>query len=403
LANVNLSQAKNAKNDEFYTQLRDIEKEANAYLEFDPDVFRGKTVFCPCDDPYESNFFKYFALKFNEFKLKKLIATCYVGSPVSNTQLSLFDDESEANKTTRKPHKIEITEIPDINKDGAVDLADVELLLASDRNHLTRLQGDGDFRSEEVKKLMDEADIIITNPPFSLFREFLAWIIEADKQFLIVGNMNAITYKEVFPLIKENKMWLGVTGFNEGMYFKVPDGFVYANTYKFERERNGEKVNRVPGVCWFSNLEHGRRHQPLPLMTMQDNLKFSRHKEIRGKKSYYKYDNYDAIEVPFIDAIPSDYDGIMGVPISFLDKYCPDQFVIMGATQRGCHDEVQDTRKYDDYWEVKPDGTPTGSSGGKTNENANLQGNDGKKNYFINKKGRIIQSAYQRIFIKKKV
>jgi hypothetical protein len=197
-------------------------------------------------------------------------------------------------------------------------------------------------------------------------------------------------------------MWLGVTGFNEGMYFKVPDSFVYADTYKFERERNGEKVNRVPGVCWFTNLEHGRRHQPLPLMTMQDNLKFSRHKEIKGKKSYDKYDNYDAIEVPFTDAIPSDYDGIMGVPISFLDKYCPDQFIIMGATQRSCHDEVPDTRKYDDYWEVKPDGTPTGSSGGKTNENANLLGNDGKKNYFINKKGRIIQSAYQRIFIKKR-
>ena len=384
MANTNLSQAKNAKNDEFYTQWADIEREVNAYLEFDPDVFRGKTVLCPCDDPYESNFFKYFALHFDEFKLKKLIATCYVGSPIANKALSLSSDESAENRTTRKPHKIEITEIPDINNDGAVDLEYVELLLASDRNHLTRLNGDGDFRSEEIKKLRDEADIIITNPPFSLFREFLAWILEADKQFLIIGNMNAITYKEVFPLIKENKMWLGVhSGARE--YIK-PD----------------KTTQKMGNTNWFSNLDHGRRHQPLPLMTMKDNLKHSRHKEIIGKTAYDRYDNYDAIEVPFTDAIPDDYVGVMGVPISFLDKYCPEQFKILGATQRGCHDEVPDTKKYDDYWEVKPNGTPTGSSGSKTNENANLVGNDGKKNYFVNKNGRTIQSAYQRIFIRRK-
>jgi len=398
MANSKLSQAKNAKNDEFYTQWADIEKEVQAYLDFDPGVFRGKTILCPCDDPYESNFFKYFALHFHDYKLKKLIATCYAGSPIANTQLSLFADESEENKTTRKPHKIEITEIPDMNNDGSVDLVDVKLLLASDRNHLTRLQGDGDFRSEEIKKLRDEADIIITNPPFSLFREFLAWIVEAKKRFLIIGNMNSITYKEVFPLIKENKMWLG-NGFNAGnAYFFTP----FANSYGEGVYYPETGLVKFRNCCWFTNLDHGRRHQPLSLMTMQDNLKFSRHKEIKGKKSYDKYDNYNAIEVPYTDAIPSDYNGIMGVPISFLDKYCPDQFVIMGATQRGCHDEVPDTKKYDDYWEVKPDGTPTGSSGGKTNENANLLGNDGKKNYFINKKGRIIQSAYQRIFIKKK-
>jgi len=401
MANSKLSQAKNAKNDEFYTQWADIEKEVQAYLDFDPDVFCGKTILCPCDDPYESNFFKYFALHFQDYKLKKLIATCYVGSPIANTQLSLFTDESEENKTTRKPHKIEITEIPDLNKDGAVDLVDVKLLLASDRNHLTRLQGDGDFRSEEIKKLRDEADMIITNPPFSLFREFLEWIIEAKKKFLIIGNMNAITYKEVFPLIKENKIWLGVSIHSGDREFQVPQSYPL-NAAGYRVDENGNKYIRVKGVRWFTNLDHGRRHQNLTMMTMQDNLKFSRHKEIKGKKSYDKYDNYDAIEVPFTDAIPSDYDNIMGVPISFLDKYCPDQFVIIGATQRGCHDEVPDTRKYDDYWEAKPDGTPTGSSGGKTNENANLLGNDGKKNYFINKKGRIIQSAYQRIFIKRR-
>ena len=315
MANTNLSKAKNAKNDEFYTQFSDIEKEINAYLDYNPNVFEGKTILCPCDDPYESNFFKYFALCFNDLKLKKLIATCYVGSPISNKELSLFPDETEENKTTKHPHKIEITEIPDINNDGSVDLSNVKLLLASDRNHLTRLKGDGDFRSEEVKKLRDEADIIITNPPFSLFREFLSWIMEANKQFLIIGNMNAITYKEVFPLIKENKIWLGVSS--------------GAKTY-IKPDKTEQKMGNT---CWFANLDHGRRHQPLSLMTMEKNLRFSKHKEIRGKDSYDKYDNYNAIEVPFTDAIPSDYVKIMGVPISFLDKYSPEQFEIIGMCE----------------------------------------------------------------------
>jgi hypothetical protein len=349
MANINLANAKNAKNDEFYTQSRDIEREVQAYLEFDPDIFCGKTVLCPCDDPYESNFFKYFALRFSDFKLKKLIATCYIGSPIANTQLSLFDDESMEDKTTRKPHKIEITEIPDLNQDGAVDLADVELLLASDRNHLTRLKGDGDFRSEEVKKLRDESDIIITNPPFSLFREFLAWIIEVDKRFLIIGNMNAITYKEVFPLIKENKMWIGVSIHSGDREFAVPDDYpLYAAGYRIDEK--GKKYIKVKGVRWFTNLEHGRRHQPLPLMSMKDNLKHSKHKEIRGKEGYDKYDNYDAIEVPFTDAIPSDYDGVMGVPISFLDKYCPEQFEIIwqasGNTRASAPKEILEKLKY---------------------------------------------------------
>jgi hypothetical protein len=185
------------------------------------------------------------------------------------------------------------------------------------------------------------------------------------------------------------------------MYFEVPKDFEYSSTYKFEREQDGKKVNRVSAVCWYTNIDHGRRHQPLTLMTMADNIKFSRHKEIKGKK-YQKYDNYDAIEVPFADAIPLDFSGIMGVPISFLNKYNPDQFEILGSTQRGCHDGVPDLRKYDDYWEVNKNGQKTGSSGGKTNENANLLGNDGRQNYFINKKGRIIQSKYQRIFIRHK-
>jgi len=396
MANGNLSNAKSVRNDEFYTQFHDIEKEIAAYLEYNPDVFRGKTILCPCDDPYESNFFKYFALKFNEFGLKKLIATCYAGSPIANRELSLFDEESAETKTTKSPHKIEIT---DINNGGAVNLHDVQLLLAQDRNLLTRLKGNGDFRSNEIKKLRDEADIIITNPPFSLFREFLAWIIEANKQFSIIGNVNAITYKETFPLLKENKIWLGPSITSGDRKFTVPDNIpLYAAGCGIDEE--GKKFIQVKGVRWFTNIDHGRRHQPLQLMTMANNLRYN--KKMKSKEAYEKYDNYDAIEVPFTDAIPNDYDGIMGVPITFLDKYSPEQFEILGATQRGCHDEVPDTKKYDDYWEVKQNGEKTGSSGGKTNENANLIGNDGKKNYFTNKEGRIIQSSYQRIFIKHK-
>lgn len=390
----NLGDAKKAKNDEFYTQFADIEKEMNSYLEYDPQVFVDKTVLLPCDDPEWSAFTKYFAQNFNRLGLKKLISTSYAPNSKPRElafQPTLFELESPNFDPVKSESRGKIfTLYRDTTGDDVINVDDLEW---------EYLEGDGDFRSAEIKALRDEADVIVTNPPFSLFRDFMAWIVEANKKFVVIGNMNAITYKEVFPLIMSNEIWVGATNFNTGMYFHVPDGFVYAPTYKFEREIEGRPVNRVPGVCWYTNLDHGRRHQPLPLMTMADNLKFSKHKEIRGT-GYKKYDNYDAIEVPFTDSIPSDYPGVMGVPISFLDKYNPDQFEILGATQRGCHDLVPDTKKYDDYWEVKPNGDPTGSSGGKTNENANLEGNDGKKNYFINKDGHVIQSAYQRIFIK---
>ena len=286
MANSNLTNARNAKNDEFYTQYHDIEKEVEAYLEYDPSVFRGKTVLLPCDDPEWSNFTKFFAQNFDRFGLKKLISTSYaVESKLykSNYQPTLFEENDPQfdEYKTRKNGKI-FTLTRDLNKDGKKDYKDIEWRY---------LKGDGDFKSKEIKKLRDEADIIVTNPPFSLFREFLAWIVEANKQFLVIGNINAITYKELFPLIQSDKLWLGATNFNKGMYFKVPTDFVYASTYKFEREQNGEKVNRVPGVCWFTNIDHGRRHQPLPLMTMADNLKFSKHKEIKGKKEYDKYEN----------------------------------------------------------------------------------------------------------------
>ncbi|MCL2074593.1 MAG: adenine-specific methyltransferase EcoRI family protein [Marinilabiliaceae bacterium] len=316
MKNNNLSNAKIAKNDEFYTRFYDIETEINAYLGFNPNVFHGKTILCPCDNPNDSNFFKYFVLNFQKFKLKKLISTYLVRSHISQK---------------KHPHKIEITEIPDLMREKEVNLFDVDFLLSSNKNQLTSLKSDGDFRSNEIKKLRDESDMIITNPPFSLFRQFLNWIVEVNKQFLIIGNMNAITYKEVFPLIKENKIWLGATNFNKGMYFKVPPYFVYADTYKFDKEIDGEKVNRVPGVCWFTNIEHGKRHKPLSLNTMAVNL--SENSKMKGKDSYDRYDNYDAIEVPLIKLIPSDYDGIMGVPISFLNKYCPQQFEIVGSAE----------------------------------------------------------------------
>ena len=352
MANKNLSNAKNAKNDEFYTQYADIQKEVNAYLDYDADVFRGKTVLLPCDDPEWSNFTRFFAQNFERFGLKKLISTSYavesksffnaetqrhrgrkdvfVHQPSTFERQSIQFDE----KKTKAHGKIFILD-HDTNNNGKIDIEDLEWKY---------LEGDGDFRSNEVKRLRDESDIIVTNPPFSLFREFLAWILEGDvltqrrkgaevaeKKFLIIGNMNAITYKEVFPLIKENKMWLGESIHSGDREFGVPKEYPL-NAAGWRIDEDGNHFIRVKGVRWFTNLEHGRRHQPLQLMTMADNIKFSRHKELRGKK-YLKYDNYDAIEVPFTDAIPNDYEGVMGVPISFLDKYCPEQFEILGMCE----------------------------------------------------------------------
>ena len=327
MANESLSAAKAAKNDEFYTQYYDIEREINAYLEFAPDVFRGKTILLPCDDPEWSNFTLYFAQHFQTLGLKKLISTSY--APESKKyktpyQPSLFEQDApqfDPNKTSVQG-KIFVLD-HDIDGDGRIDFHDLEWRY---------LDGDGDFRSDEVTRLRDEADIIVTNPPFSLFREFLAWIFEADKKCLMIGNTNAITYKEVFPLIKDNRLWLGATGFSTDMVFGVPEGTVVPEAYKKKAEKMGYVGNykRLGNSCWFSNLEHGRRHQPLSLMTMEENIMYSKHKDIRGK-GYAKYDNYDAIEVPYTDAIPADYDGAMGVPITFLDKYCPEQFEILGS------------------------------------------------------------------------
>lgn len=330
MANSNLTSAKNAKNDEFYTQYHDIEKEINAYLDFNPKVFQGKTILMPCDDPEWSNFTKFFAQNFERFGLKKLISTSYAPDSKlykNNYQPTLFETANPQfdQKKTVKNGKI-FTLVGDKTGDGKIDVNDLEW---------TYLKGDGDFKSEEIKKLRDEADIIITNPPFSLFRNFLAWIVEVDKQFVIVSNMNAITNKEVFPLIKEDKMWMGVKSTSQAMYFKTSNK-EYASRVSNERPEgswwrtiDGEVCIGINNSCWLTNLDHGRRHQPMPLMTLDDNFKFSKHKEIKGV-GYQTYDNYNAVEVPFTGAIPSDYDGVMGVPISFLDKYSPEQFEIVG-------------------------------------------------------------------------
>jgi len=306
--NRSLHAAKSAKNDEFYTRYEDIKREVEAYLEHDKDTFRGKVVYCNCDDAFESNFFRYFAINFNRLGLKKLISSGYAlsSSPPVSVMIDRVKDDS----------------IKDVTNSAGVD----RFLR---HNGATRviLKGDGeyaggDFRSSECVKFLEEADIVVTNPPFSLSREYISHLILYKKKFLIIGNINAVTYKEVFPLIKRNLIWMGCTIRSGALEFGVPDHRRYA---------------RVNGVRWFTNIEHGRRPQKLPLITMAENLKFSRHNIIRGKADYDRYDNYAAIEVPFFDAIPSDYAGVMGVPVGFVDKYNPSQFEIVGAT--GCRDE----------------------------------------------------------------
>ena len=334
MANKNLTKAKNEKNDEFYTQYPDIQKEIEAYLEFDTNAFKDKTIYCNCDDPFESNFFRYFVLNFNKLGLKQLITTSYKPSPVANTQLELFSEYKTPTKLKGRSkvtaNKFIINEVRDIDGDGEFNLKDVaKQLKANKHNEWTPLEGDGDFRSDECVKLLKRSDIVVTNPPFSLFREYVKQLFDYNKKFVIIGNKNAITYKEIFPLIKNNRMWAGVTSFNKDMLFISPekiDPLKLPSTAT--RVVDGVAYLRSPSI-WLSSLDHGRRHQPLPLMTREENLKYSKHKEIKGKKAYDKYDNCDAIEVPFTDAIPSDYSGAMGVPISFLDKYNPEQFEII--------------------------------------------------------------------------
>ena len=308
--NSNLENAKRAKKDEFYTQMDDIAHELKHYREH----FRGKTVLCNCDDPYESNFFKYFALNFNALGLKKLVATCYDGSPISGNELPLIFDVSEE-EPRRIAYKVEITEVTDANGDGAINLADVAYLLQNDKNVLSRLKGNGDFRSEECIKLLKEADIVCTNPPFSLFREYVALLMKHGKKFLIIGNQNNVTYTEVFPLFMDNRLWLGYKCGD--MAFRVPPDSEPRET-RYWQDETGQKWRSLGNICWFTNIDIPKRHETIDLWR-----KYT-------PDEYPQYDNYDAIEVGRVSDIPCDYYGLMGVPLTFLDKYNPEQFEIVG-------------------------------------------------------------------------
>jgi hypothetical protein len=328
-----LDRAKKNKADEFYTQLFDIESELKHYR----DQFRGKVIFCNCDDPYESNFFKYFALNFQFLGLKQLIATCYIGSPVANTQLSLFDHESEENKTTKSPHKIIINEAIDENNDGAYNLQDiVASLTKNNKNTLTRLNDNGDFRSPECIELLKEADIVVTNPPFSLFREYVTQLMEYGKDFIIIGNKNALTYKEIFRYIKENKMRTGYRNINSDFWFMVPEN------YECEKIEEGKRLKHIMG-CWFTNLKVKKHNEFMML-----------HKKYTSE-AYPKYDNYDAVEVSKVAEIPADWDGVMGVPITFVDQYNPQQFAIIGlAASAGYDHEIVGLEKNSNIKDARP-------------------------------------------------
>ena len=308
MANKNLNAAKAAKKDEFYTQLSDIERELQHYWQH----FRGKVVLCNCDDPYESNFFKYFALRFNQLGLKKLICTCYNGSPVTGNELAFHFDGFDDDEPKKIAYKVEITEVKDENGDGAVDLSDVQYLLKSDRNVLSILKT-GDFRSQECIELLKEADIVVTNPPFSLFREYIGQLMEYKKKFLIIGSQKSIGCKEIFPLFQENKIWWGYGFKGAAAHFFSP----YEDTATAGDHK--KDMIRVSGVTWFTNLEIPKRSEEMDLVCRY------------SPDEYPRYENYNAIEVGKTTDIPFDYPGIMGVPITFLDKYCPDQFDIVGS------------------------------------------------------------------------
>ena len=382
MTNNNLAKAKLAKNDEFYTKYIDIQKEIESYLEYNPDTFKNKVVYSNCDDPYESNFFRYFVLNFKRLGLKRLITTSYKPSPVANTQLGLFGDDVTLEPAKGRPkitaNKFIINEVGDVDGDGSFTLEDIALQLkANKHNEWHPLKEDGDFRSEECIKLLKQSDIVVTNPPFSLFREYVSQLYEHKKQFLIIGNQNSITLKEIFPLVKDNKVWFGCRKVKE---FDKPDG----STQKFGN------------VGWFTNLDHGRRHQPLNLMTMSDNKKFN--KKLVGKQAYEKYDNFDAIEVPFIDAIPSDYNGVMGVPGSFLDRYNPEQFEIIGLTKTWFGAA---TKIYPEQIQVGKNNERTKVT--KLNDGAVLEINEPPENktYYIVKEKRYRQT-FPRLLVKHK-
>ena len=381
--NTQLGEAKKAKKDEFYTQLGDINAELRHYTHH----FAGKVVFCNCDDPYESNFFKYFAANFNALKLKQLIATCYAGSPVAGRQLDLFADEPETieEEKNRIPHKIVINEVTDVNGDGRIDLADVEWLIKNDKNVLTKLKGDGDFRSAECVELLKQADIVVTNPPFSLFREYVALLIQYGKKFLIIGNVNAITCKDIFPLFKDDKIWLGASIHSGDRKFTVPESYPL-DAAGCGVDEQGQRFIRVKGVRWFTNLDYKKRHEEYVAV-----CKFN-------PVDYLRLDNFDAILVEESVDIPEDYDGNMAVPSTFLDRHNPDQFEIVGITKTW---DGSATKKYPKQIQVDADGKRSNVS--KLNDGAaiRLEKPPTGKTYYLVDNVPYIQ-RYPRIIIRRK-
>lgn len=389
MANGSLSAAKKARQDEFYTQWPAVEREMNAYLEYDPDVFRGKTLLLPCDDPEWSNFTKFFALHFADLGLKKLISTSY--APESNFSSTFYEptlfetqDPAYDEVKSRERGRVFTLTPEDVSGDGRIDIEDLRW---------EYLEGDGDFRSAEVTALRDEADFVITNPPFSLFREFVGWLLDGGARFSIIGNSSAPTTKDIFPLVMANQIWLGRGFANGNAYFRIPEA---ARTDYADGVYDAEtQLVHFRNVSWFTNIEHGRRHEPLQLMTEADNVKFSRHKDIRGV-GYQAYDNFDGIEVPYVDAIPSDFDGVMGVPSGFLDSYNPDQFEILGITKTWFGAA---TKTYPQQTQISKDGKR--SKVGKLNDGAVLTIDEplqGKTYYEVD--GQLYRQTFPRILIR---
>jgi len=389
MANVDLGAAKAAKKDAFYTSWSDIEREMNAYLEYDPDVFRGKTILLPCDDPEWSNFTKFFALHFADFGLKKLISTSYAhddNAPSGYEPPTLFDEPTTEGEQRGRV----FTLLPeDLSGDGRVDIDDLRW---------EYLEGDGDFRSAEVTALRDEADMVITNGPFNLFRAFIKWLVKGGVQFSVIGNVNAVSTKEIFPLIRDNKLWMGPTITSGDREFRVPASYPL-EAAGFRVDEDGNKYIRVKGVRWFTNIDHGRRHAPLRLMTEADNIKFSKHKEVRGL-GYRRYANYDGIEVPFTDAIPSDHAGLMGVPITFLDKYNPEQFEILGISKAWDQDSGLRTRLFPTQTQVAKSGAR--SQVGKLNDGTAIQVATRPSTTHYEVEGEMFIQTYPRVLIRAK-
>ncbi len=387
--NKRLADAKKNKNDEFYTQLSVIEEELRHYKHH----FKNKVILCNCDDPYESYFFKYFALNYNSLGLKKLITTGYVTSPIIGTELNVWTGE-ETEVRARTPYVAFINKVADMNGDGRIDLEDIKILLKEKHNFRRKLHGDdnypaGDFRSKECIKLLKQADIIITNPPFSLFREYIHLLVKYDKKFIIMGNKNAITYKEFFPLLKDNKVWVGATSLNGGRWMIIPKGMEFDKKEKAKINDKGETIFNVAGVCWFTNLDIKKRHEDLILYKNYN------------PKDYPKFDNYDAINVDDIKNIPCDYDGVMGVPITFMNKYNPSQFEILDITKAGAGNPAMKTKEYPRQIQVDKNGKR--SSVTKLNDGADIIVDSPPigKTYYIVDDVMYIQT-YPRILIRKK-